>query len=214
MAGNIPNPLWLYRIIHFGNLDFILKCGLYVRGHKNFDPNYINIGNPDIIGVRDSFKVMLDDHGKIGEYIPFYFGKQSIMLYNILTGYGIKKHAPEDIVYLCCEINNLTSTCNRYFFTDGQANKEFTEHFNDLKDLDKIDWNVVMGKDFMKSAADTDKPRRYQAEFLVHEHVPTSCIKKIIVYNQKRKTEAQEFLLKNELEIPVKIVKEGYYFHF
>ncbi|MFC4213545.1 DarT ssDNA thymidine ADP-ribosyltransferase family protein [Pedobacter lithocola] len=62
MAGSIPNPLWLYRIIHCDNLEYILKNGIYVRGHKNQDPNYVNIGNLDIINVRDNFEVKLDGY--------------------------------------------------------------------------------------------------------------------------------------------------------
>lgn len=213
MPGTIPNPLWLYRIIHCDNIDFILKNGIYVRGHASHDPNYINIGNKDIISVRDNFKVKLDGYGNIGEYVPFYFGKQSIMLYNILTGHGVPKHNPQNIVYLCCEINDLTGTCKKYFFSDGQANKAFTEHYNDLKHLGEVDWDVVLGEDFTMNG-DSDRPRRYMAEFLVHEFIPVDCIKKIIVFNQAKKQEVEKLVLDNGYKIPVRAIKEGYFFYF
>lgn len=214
MPGTIPNPLWLYRIIHCNNLDFIMKNGVYVRGHANHDPNYINIGNKDIISVRDNFKVKLDGYGNIGEYVPFYFGKQSIMLYNILTGRGgVSRQDPKDIIYLCCEINDLTGTCKKYFFSDGQANKKFTDHYVDLKHLKEIDWNVVIGTDFTMTG-DSDRPRRYMAEFLVHEYIPIACIKKIIVFNQVKKQEVEKIVSDNGYNIPVRAVRDGYYFYF
>lgn len=213
MAGSIPNPLWLYRIIHCDNLDFILKNGIYVRSHAKHDPDYIHIGNVDIISVRENFKVKLDGYGKIGEYIPFYFGKQSIMLYNILTGVGVPKVEPDKIIYLCCEIGDVTGKCERYFFTDGQANKAFTEHYADLKHLSDVDWDVVLGEDFTKSG-DIDRPRRYQAEFLVHQHIPVECIREIIVFDEAKKMEIEKLQLDNSCEIPVRAVKKGYYFYF
>lgn len=213
MASKVPNPLWLYRIIHSDNLEYILANGIYVRGHGMHDPAYVNIGNVDIINVRDSFAVKLDGYGKIGEYVPFYFGKQSIMLYNILTGQGVPKINPANIIYICCELESLVSSCKKYFFTDGQANKKFTEHHNDLKKLDEIDWDVILGDDFTKNG-DIDRPRKYMAEFLVHEHVPLSCIKKIVVYNDRTKVYVAQLLVKYGVKIKVEAARVGYYFYF
>lgn len=189
---------------------------MYVRDHSRFDTAYVNIGNSDIIGVRDTYPVKIENYGSLGDYIPFYFGKQSIMLYNILTGYGgLQKQSPRDIIYLCCYVGDIVKVCPKFFFTDGQANKRFTEHFNNLKDLIKVDWEVVTSSDFKQTEEDTDRPRKYQSEFLVHEHVPIECVNKIVVYDESRKESVEQLLKRNGLNIQVRIAKKDfYYFYF
>jgi hypothetical protein len=208
-------PHLVYRIVHIGNLANILANGIYVKEHPKFDPLYINIGNSEIISKREEFRVKINGYGFIGEYIPFYFGTQSIMLYNILTGQnGVSKQPPANIVYLCCDINELLNQKIRFFFTDGQANQKFTGHYDNLNNLDKVDWAVVNSADFKKTEADPDRLRRYQAEFLVYQHVPINCINQIVVYDKHSKAEVELLLTNNKLNIPVKVVKKDYYFYF
>jgi len=216
MAVNNTPVVGVYRIIHFDNLAYILQNGMFVRGHKQFDPDYVNIGDPSIISTRDIYPVKIPGYGHLGDYVPFYFGRCSMMLYNILTGYRVPKQHPKDIVYLCCTVDSLTAECGQYFFTDGQANTRFTDHFSDLADLAKVDWETVNGKDFKKSGADPDKPRRYQAEFLVHNHVPISCVKAIVVYNEARKQEVEQLVVREGLNIKVLVAtpRNNYYFHY
>ena len=205
----------VYRIIHIDNLAYILENGIYVRGHKMFDPNYVNIGNSDIIDVRKSCPVRIKGYGYIGEYVPFYFGTQSIMLYNILTGYGgLQKCDPDAIIYLCSTVGELINNYGKFFFTDGQANQHITEHFTDLKNLQDIDWNVIGGSDFKKSAEDVDKPRRYQAEFLIYEYVPIKCIMKIVIHNKSVKASIDALLQANGSKVQVEVAKKDFYFHF
>jgi len=205
----------VYRIIHIDNLKYLLENGIYIKDHRKFDPNYINIGNSEVINKRDEFRVKIDGYGFIGNYIPFYFGTQSIMLYNILTGQnGISKQPPGNIAYLCCDIDELVKLCPKFFFTDGQANQKFTGHFNNLDDLDKIDWPVVDSSDFKKTEADPDRLRRYQAEFLVYQHVPVNCISQVVVYDKDKKSGVESLLANNNLYIPIKVAKKDFYFYF
>ena len=215
MSEKLTDKL-VYRIIHYDNLNYVLEHGMYVRQHKKFDANYVNIGNSEIIDVRKDCPVKITGYGFVGDYVPFYFGTQSIMLYNILTGHGgLQKHTANNIIYLCCRIEGLIEICPKYFFTDGQANKQITAHFSNINDLNKIDWNVVNGTDFRKSEDDPDKARRYQAEFLVHQHVPVNCISKIVIHNKSIANTIQASLIKYGLKVPIEIAKKDcYYFYF
>lgn len=210
MPGNIPSPTWLFRITHIGNLPHILQHGVCCRSHPNADPNFIDIGSTEIIGVRKSHPVKINGYGNIGDYVPFYFDARSIMLYNILTGYGVPKRKPEDIIVLATTVASA-SKCDKYFFTDGQANTYISGHYNDLKNLDKIDWDVVTSGNFKKAETDTDRSRRYQAEFLIHHHVPLNCIEAIAVYNQACANFVKSLLDKAGLLIPVHIKKSFYF---
>jgi hypothetical protein len=42
----------IFRITHVDNIPWILDYGLHCRNSKVFDPNYHEIGNPDLIDKR------------------------------------------------------------------------------------------------------------------------------------------------------------------
>lgn len=61
----------IFRITHIDNIEWAVRHGLHCRNSVTKDPNYKEIGNPDI---------------------PFYFTPYSPMLLNIKTGYlGLRK---------------------------------------------------------------------------------------------------------------------------
>ncbi len=98
------------------------------------------------------------------------------------------------------------------FFTDGQANTtSITNHYNDLDDLKKIDWEIIQNGDFKKEASDTDKQRRYQAEFLIHNYVDIHYIESINVYNNKAVTFVKQEIAKTDIIKPVNI-NTNYFF--
>lgn len=79
---------WVFRMIHYQNLELILRRGIVSRYREN-NPDYIHIGAPDLISLRDEYKVGIDPPGgTLGEFIPFYFAGHSPMLYKIKTGNG------------------------------------------------------------------------------------------------------------------------------
>ncbi len=213
MPNQVPNKVRLFRITHRDNLADILVHGICNKHHPNANPNFVSIGNNDVIDKRIEHEVKIIDYGNVGEYVPFYFTPASVMLLNILTGYGVPKVMPEDIICMVSSVQTLSNCNNKYFFTDGQANTFITKHYADLKDLDKIDWQVINSKDFTKSNLDPDRLRRYQAEFLVYSHVPLTSIEGIVVYN-----ESCSNFVKSELEkageiIPVHVSKKHYFNH-
>src|SRR5690606_31118509 len=158
--------------------------------------------------------VQIAGYGKVGEYVPFYFTPRSIMLYNIVTGHRapkVPKVPRENILVIRCLIEQLAK-CGRYFFTDGQANvSNGTNHFHDLKDLDKIDWSIIQTSSFSKSTDDLDRARRYQAEFLVHDHVPVSAVESIVVYNKFAQARVEAQLKELQKELSVQIIR-NYFF--
>jgi hypothetical protein len=212
MPGKIPQTVWLYRITNRENLAHILRYGICNKNHPDANPDFVSIGNPEIIATRNDHEVKIEGYGKIGDYVPFYFSPKSIMLYNILTGYGVKKIKPEEIIFLITDIESAVNCKQLYFFSDGQANTRISQHYNDLKDLDKIDWEVVQSGDFSKSIKDNDRTRRYQAEFLIYKKVPVNCIKAIVVYNESCATFVKKKLALTGLIIQVHI-KRPFYFN-
>ena len=204
---------YCYRILHKNNLIHLLKHGLVNKHHKNSDPDFTPIGNLEIIDVRSTTPVRIASYGNIGDYVPFYYTTRSMMLFNIVTGYyapKVPRRSKNEIIAVRCLITELAKQ-PKWFFTDGQANDDNTEHYNDLNYLEKIDWNCIQSGDFTKSAADYDKQRRYQAEFLVYHEVPLECIEGICVYDAETEKWVKNELNKSGLEIPVYIHKHYFF---
>jgi hypothetical protein len=188
-----------YRITHINNLPLLLQNGIVNKNHPKACDDYIEIGNPEIIDVRSNYPVKINNYGMIGEYVPFYFTPKSIMLYNIITGYWhpiVPRRNRNEILVIRCLIEHL-ATLSRWFFTDGQGNDMSSRHYNDLANLDAIDWECIQNCDFTKSDGDFDRPRRYQAEFLVHHEVPIDNIESLIVFNKTAEIFANQILNEN-----------------
>lgn len=206
MPKNPPIPIYIFRMIHFKNIEYVLQNGMCHQEHPKADPEYINIGNPTLIKDRNDYNIKINPPGgKLGEYVPFYFAGHSPMLYQIKTGYGVTHIPQEDIIFVCCDISDVISTCDEWCFTDGHAKNAMSSFYNDLEDLTHIDWEAVNSTIWKNTENDYDKQRKKQAEFLVKHYVPVSCIKYIIVKSEKRKSEVEEIITKLNLSIPVKI---------
>jgi hypothetical protein len=98
-----------------------------------------------------------------------------------------------------------------FLFTNQHAYAVDTEFFSDLADLDRIDWPLLQSRDFKTSDADPGKQVRYQAEALMHRHVPLSALLGIGCLNAAVKQSLDALLGAREQEIDVKITP-GWYF--
>jgi hypothetical protein len=72
---------------HVDNIPHILEFGITHRNSENANPNYVSIGDRSLIDNRNSKKVNFDTESIIlGDFIPFYFGIRTPMLYVIQKG--------------------------------------------------------------------------------------------------------------------------------
>ena len=137
-----------------------------------------------------------------------------MMLFNIITGFHkpiVKQYPKDEIIVVRCLIQDLSVT-GKFFFTDGQANeKTMTKHYNDLKYLSNIDWDIIQQSDFKRTSIDTDKTRRYQAEFLMHEQVSVGNIESLHVYNEKAVNFVKQEMAKTNALIPIHITKQYFF---
>ncbi|MGO4612234.1 DarT ssDNA thymidine ADP-ribosyltransferase family protein, partial [Variovorax sp. 2RAF20] len=68
----------IWRIVHRDNIPWILTNGLHCVNSKIRDPNYVNIGNVDLIDKRRHRIVPVEPGGTLTDYIPFYFTPFSV----------------------------------------------------------------------------------------------------------------------------------------
>jgi hypothetical protein len=86
MSALKPENGLIFRITHIANVPWILEHGLHCRNSPERDPNYVEIGNPELIQKRTQRPVPIPPGGVLSDYIPFYFTPHSPMLLNIKTG--------------------------------------------------------------------------------------------------------------------------------
>ena len=207
MPGNPPDIIRLYRMAHYENVEYILRHGMYTRNHQNVDPGYINIGDNGLIEQRHEFEVPILPGGTLGEYVPFYFAGHSPMLLNIKTGHrGVTMRPQHEIVYFVCRLDTIIAGCAEWVFTNGHAKDSFSEFYNDIHVInDVIDWDMVREQWWRNTEEDYDRQRRKQAEFLVKNHVPVTCVEGIVVKNQHRKEQIEAVLTEIGINFPINI---------
>lgn len=179
-----PEKALIFRIVHRDNIPWILDHGLHCRNSTTFDPNYVDIGNVDLIAKRNGCPVPKPPGGTLSDYIPFYFTPFSIMLFNIKTGWGgIRKRHNREIVIMVSSLRTLQKKRIPFLFTDRHAYLATAQFFSDLGCLDQIDWPRLQQRDFKADPEDPSKKERYQAEALVHNHLPIDGLSGFACYN-------------------------------
>ena len=205
----------IFRLIHFNNLEETLKNGMYSKDSDHIVPNFVNIGDTTLIKQRETYTVRVyPPNGNLGNYIPFYFAGHSPMLLNIKTGArGIQKHEQKDLVYVVCKTLCIIDKCPEWCFTDGHAKNHLTKFYNNLNQLNALDWTTIRSQYWHDTEDDYDRMRRKQAEFLVKAHVPSQCICGLIVLTEEQEQRAKEIMQKAGIELPIYVDVHCKYFY-
>jgi hypothetical protein len=207
--------LAVFRMIHYKNLEYILENGINYRNSTNFDPNYVNIGSAEIITHRDDIPVKCYPETTVNEYVPFYFGVKTPMLYKIKTGNGVPIMPQSEIIYLVCSFDELTQSNLKWCFTNGNAAKYITKFYNQISDIKELDWKSIEATEWTdnNSDGDHDRMRKKHSEFLVKDHVPVNYIKAIVVLTKERQKEIEKIVAEFKLPIKVIIDKDYKYYY-
>jgi hypothetical protein len=187
-----PDKALIFRITHIENVPWILANGLHCSNSQHSDPNYVPIGNSEIITRRATRVVPIVPGGTLADYVPFYFTPYSPMLLNIKTGkIGVIQRPMLEIAILVSSLPELQKQGIPFVFSDRHAVLETAEFHNSLERLDRIDWPRLQARDFKRDPDDPGKFERYQAEALVHRQVPIAAILGIICYRTEEQTKIE-----------------------
>ena len=204
MAGLNATDARIFRITHVRNVPWMLDHGLVCRASERADPNFITIGLPELIEKRRTHPVPIAPGGTLADYVPFYFTPASVMLFNIKTGYnGVAKRPNSDIAILVSSLPKLRASGVPFVFTNGHAYMQETDYFNDLRDLDRIDWGILQRRDVRRDTDDPGKLGRYQAEALAHRLVPVSALLGIACYDVGAKAALEAEVIRRGLALRV-----------
>jgi hypothetical protein len=137
------------------------------------------------------------------------------MLLNLKTGRveGYNEgQAP--LIYLTTSLPKVQAAGCRFVFSDGHGLATFTCWYDNLAQLDNVDWNLVGERYWADTPEDNDRQRRKQAEFLIWRSVEWSLIERIGVLNQQVKQRVDAVLdeFPQRARPQVEIHGEWYYY--
>ncbi len=215
MANHYPNlnpeKALIWRIVHRNNLAWILDNGLHSASAGVLSPNYVNIGNAELIDKRRHRVVPIAPGGTLADYVPFYFTPFSVMMKNIHSGWGVQQRRNEEIVILVSSLLHIQGLGLPFVFTNAHAYPDWTNYYSDLAQLNEIDWGLLQRRDFKRDADDPRKMERYQAEALIHQYLPVQGILGIVCYTEALKQGIEQEIQARNLTLPV-YARTGWYF--
>jgi hypothetical protein len=201
----------IFRITHVVNVPWILANGLRCRSSAVQDPNYVEIGNPDLIDKRKHRVVPMPPGGTLSDYVPFYFTPYSPMLYNIKTGWnGMVRRSMSEIVILVSSLPALAEREVPFLFTDRHASLVNATFSSELGALHQLDWKIWQARDFRREPNDPDKLARYQAEALAFQHVPVSALQGVVCHDGEQEAGLVEMVHNSHAALKV-VSRPGWY---
>mgnify|MGYP003873690449 CR=1 FL=1 len=177
------NHLYIYRITHIDNVPHILQYGITHNNSQNRNSAFTPIGDKSIINKRG--QTMLFNGKMLGQYIPFYFGSHSPMLYVIQKGYnGVQMQRSHNIIYLVTSVQQIIDMQIPFVYSDGHATNSLTSFFNlaNIANIENdLDFGAIKAKHWQNHPNDLDLKRRKESEFLIEFDLPFDCIQGILV---------------------------------
>ena len=213
---NVPDPTPIYRFFHIDNLELFLKRGrLHAPRHTPKDGLiYKTIHDTEIQQKRSIKRLPCAPNTVIHDYVSFYFGFRSPMMYLLNEG-GVKGYneGQEPLIYAISFAQIIKNSNTPFVFSDGHGIANYTQWYNNLSDLDNVDWNMVYQEVWRDTPDDMDSQRRKQAEFLVYQYCDWSLIQAIAVINERVKQKVEKIFSRySEDKLKDIIVKPKWYY--
>lgn len=213
MPGTVPKPTQIIHMTHIGNLDAIFARGalsatakLQARGTQ-----FTNIAYSSIQGQRATKQVPCGPGGCLHDYVPFYFTTRSPMLYTINRGNVPCEGGQDALVHLVSTAQKVAAAGLGYAFSDGHGIMAYSSFYDDLAQLDEVDWDVIGSRQWADTVEDGDRKRRKQAEFLVWDSFPMRLLSGIAVRSPQRRQQVETLLERHGLELKV-VDKPAWYY--
>lgn len=207
-----PENAFIWRIVHRDNLPWIFRNGLFCRNSPNFDPNFVSIGNADLIDRRATRIVPIAPGGTLSDYIPFYFTPFSPMMYNIYTGRsGVVKRSKEEICILVTSLHKASKLGVPFVFTDRHAYTQLAQYSSNLADLQNIDWDLLKARNFARNPEDPEQIERYQAEALLYQHLPVAGLIAVICYTEEVKISLEDSAVSAGVNLDIRVIPKWYF---
>lgn len=207
----------IYHITHYQNLESMRMSGAIFSDSyclKN-SKDHTKIGMSEIKRRRlEDIEVKCYPGTRVGEYVPFYFCPRSIMLYLMYKGnHPDLKYTggQEPVVHIQADMVSVVTWAEKnrvqWAFSDRNAGTYYAEFYNDMTELNKINWEAITSLDFRHPLIKDGK----QAEFLLYKSFPFDLIESIGVVNAKIQSVVKNMLQGNALVDKVQVRPDWYF---
>jgi hypothetical protein len=134
------------------------------------------------------------------------------MLYSIHGGHIAQyQEGQRPVVHLASSAEAIMAAGLAFTFTEGHAELAYSTFYEDLSDLDRVDWPVMKSKWWNDTNEDMDRKRRRQAEFLVHDFLPWELVTRIGVIDNGLAEQVNE-ILEGAMHRPAVVVERSWYY--
>lgn len=204
-------------ILHFTHESNLLRifdqgCLLCDRLCRSYGSSVRSIAYDSIKRKRAQTIVEVPPGGTLDDYVPFYFGPRSPMMYTYRNG-NVTGRAEDlsELVYLVSEAEKVASQGMPYAFTDGHPIVEPRSFFNNLDNLGEVDLDLMRERWWYDTNEYPDRKRRRQAEFLVWERMPLELISYFATKTESKRAEVEGLLRSKGLQTPCRAYRNWYY---
>lgn len=179
-------PIKIYHIVHVDRLSSILADGCLLSdaiiSQRTNSGSMIGLSNIKARRLIKPLNSYPDLH--VGDCVPFYFCPRSVMLYLIhCRNYELAyQGGQEPIIHLQADFNQVIAWASsqnppvRWAFTSSNAGSYYFEDFNNVTDLNQINWEAVQARNWQ------GQKEGKQAEFLLEKAFPWHLIEHIGVH--------------------------------
>lgn len=188
-----PEKALIFRITHIGNIPWILENGLCSSRHPNQDAGFRSIGLTDLIEARKHREIPIPPGGTLADYVPFYFTPYSPMALNVVTGRNVPRQPRQNLAVIVSSLRRAQELDCAFVAADRHAylfNARFTNDINKLTEW--VPWSLLRTRNFSRDPENPEKTERYQAEALIHWHLPVDALLGIVVYNNEAESLLRE----------------------
>jgi hypothetical protein len=204
----------IYHFTHRDNFASILASDgmLCDRICQNSGLTARDIAYSSLKAKRMRTAVEVPPYRTLGDYVPFYFGVKSPMLFTYKNGRVIGSPENQDeLIYLAATAEAIAGAGIAFAFTDGHPVREPKAFFNDLACLCKVDLPLMTQRDWYDCDEDPDRMRRRQAEFLVYQRFTWEHVQAIGVRTEAMATWVGEAIRDMPYKPPCLIRPSWYY---
>ena len=134
------------------------------------------------------------------------------MLLNIKTGWqGMTITPMRDIAILVASVHRLAEDRVTCLLVDRHAYLAAARFSSDTDGLSGLDWPRLQEVDFRRRPDDPELFERYQAEALVHGHLPVRHLNQVVCYGTEQLDDLAEQIERRGLEITVSAQPTWYF---
>lgn len=206
-----PDPIRVVHFTHIKNLEGIIADGLWSDAVcRREGLTEVEVGSTSIRQRRLELPVgAVGPGGNVGDYVPWYFGPRSPMMYALSRNNYEYREGFDKVVYLVSSVPRIIEMGCQWVASDRNAALTLAEFTDDEQELEEhISWEVIRARYW------TDYPDGADlraAEFLVHESVPWEAVEGIVAKTEDTRTRAEAMVAGLD-HSPRVVVRSQWYF--